>query len=190
MKHLIEKPECVAFGECGFDATALSTKDPKNTMMQQEELVQKHAELAVATGKPLVLHIWGKGQKSNQALYRQMLTLLQEAGLGKQHRVYVHRFTGSLEDVLSWRSAFPWVLFGISWASARTTDFELVGRLIPLDHLGLESDVPHLSPRKGEVNRPQWIWHQAVKLARLRNLPTEVIIRRCNLNSAAFYVGY
>ena len=190
VKHLIEKPECVGIGECGLDATALSTKDPKNTMMQQEELVQKHAELAIATGKPLVLHIRGKGQKSNQALYRRMLTLLQEAGLGKQHRVYVHCFTGSLEDVLSWRSAFPRVLFGISRASTRTTDFESVGRLIPLDHLALESDAPHLSPRKGEVNRPQWIWHQAVKLARLRNLPTEVIIRRCNLNSAAFYVGY
>ena len=146
VKHLIEKPECVSIGECGLDAIALSTKDPKNTMMQQEELVQKHAELAIATGKPLVLHIRGKGQKSNQALYRRMFTLLQEAGLGKQHRVYVHCFTGSLGDALSWRSAFPRVFFGISWASTRTTDFESVGRLIPLDHLALESDAPHLSP--------------------------------------------
>ena len=44
------------------------------------------------------------------ALYCRMLTLLQEAGLGKEHRVFVHCFMGSLEDVLSWRSAFPRVL--------------------------------------------------------------------------------
>ena len=144
-------------GNVGLDTTALPTKDPDNTMIQQEELVQKHTELAIATLKPLVLHIWSKGQKSNQALYLRMLTLLQEAGLGKRHRVYVHCFTGSLEDVLSWRSAFPRVLFGISWASTRTVDFESVGRLMPLDHLALESDAPHLSPQKGEVNRPQWI---------------------------------
>ena len=189
VKHLIEKPECVGIGECGLDATALPSKDPGGAMEQQEELVRKHVELALKTGKPLVLHIRGEGQKSNQALYHRMLALLQEAGLGKRHRVYVHCFTGSLKDVWSWRSVFPRVLFGISWASTRTENFESVGRLTPLDHLALESDAPHLSPRKGEVNRPQWIWHQAKQLARLRNLPTEVIIRRSNLNCVAFYVG-
>ena len=181
----VRSTECVAVGECGLDATAAKARG-KSRWEPQEHVLTRQIMLAKEVCKPLVLHVRGTSSESTEVLLDRVLGLCS-AVLDREHKVYVHCFTGSIKSLFKWRSAFPGAMFGITWRSTEVEGFEDIGRRAPMDLLALESDAPYLSPMEGRVNRPQWIVKQAQRIADLRNLPVEVVLRRCNMNTARFF---
>ena len=187
LEQLMLRSECAAIGECGLDETAVNREDPDAGMEEQEALLKKHLDVAKRSRKPLVFHVRGRTDETTQKLFGKLLSILQASGLDKKHKIYLHCFTGTLKEMRAWRTAFPRVLLGITWHSTQTAAFAEVGRVTPLEHLALETDAPHLSPVRGRDNRPEWIVHQAQRLASRRNIPVEVVLRRCSLQSIRFY---
>ena len=185
LEVLMTRKSCVAIGELGLDERAMPEVVSGDTA--QHALVRRQLEIAKKAGKPVVMHVRGETAESTRELFGQMLELCQEVGLERQHRMYLHCFTGDADVILKWRSAFPRVMFGIAWRSTQMGNFSDVGRLIPFESFALESDAPYLSPVVKEPNRPQWIVFQAEKLATARNVPVEAIIRRSNMNTRKFY---
>ena len=179
---LIRSEGCAAIGECGLDETATG-------MTAQEHLLKKQALLAKETGKPLILHVRGKTKSTTHQLFQRVLNMLQEIGLDRKHRVHLHCFMGSVEDLQEWRSAFSHLLVSISWKSTEAENFGEIGRLVPFGSLAMETDSPHLSPVPRRTNRPQWVVYQAERVAKARNLPVAVILRRSGLNTWRFYTG-
>ena len=185
LEQRIRAKSCIAVGECGLDEVAL-TGPMEDGLKCQQEVLRKQVQLAGELQKPLVLHVRGKTVSATERLLSRVLELLK-GKLPRQHRIYVHCFTGSIEELFKWRSNYPNSLFGISWHSTEGEQFAEVGRRAPIELLALESDAPHLSPVRGCANRPQWIIRQAQVIAELRNLPVEVVLKRCNSNAAKFF---
>ena len=75
----------------------------------------------------------------------------------------------------AWSNGFPNLLIGMSWLTTKGAEFEMLGRVIPFNHIALETDSPHLCLVARRDNIPQLIHHQAQVLATLRNLPLAVI---------------
>ena len=160
------QPWCHGIGECGLDATATD-------MVAQKSLFQLHLLEARKTGKVLILHL-REDPKSPQGVFMEALKM-SSAVLVKTHPVYLHIFDAGWNTYVAWSNGFPNLLIGMSWLTTKGAEFEMLGRVIPFNHIALETDSPHLCPVARRDNIPQLIHHQAQVLATLRNLPLAVI---------------
>ena len=162
----IAEPSCHGIGECGLDATATE-------MDAQKRLFQLYLLEARKTGKVLILHL-REDPKSPQEVFREALRMTSQV-LEKTHPVYLHSFDAGWDTYVAWSSVFPNLLIGMSWLTTKGDEFEMLGRVMPFDHIALETDSPHLCPLAKRNNVPQLIHHQAQVLASLRNLPLAVV---------------
>ena len=142
-------------------------------MDRQKWLFQLHLLEARKTGKVLILHPW-EDPKSPQEVFREALRITSRV-LEMTHPVYLHSFDAGCDTYVAWSSVFPNLLKGMSWLTAKGDTFEMLGRVMPFDHIALETESPHLCPLAKRNNLPQLIHHQAQVLASLRNLPLAVV---------------
>ena len=77
---------------------------------------------------------------------------------------------------MAWSSVFSNLLIGMSWLTITGAEFEMLGHVMPFNHIALETDNPHLCPVARRDNLPQLIHHQAQVLALQRNLPLAGIL--------------
>lgn len=185
LEEAIQRPECVAVGECGLDTTVKGK--PDLIRASQEEILRKQVKLANKHGRTLVLHVRDeRGQVDG--LYAAVLRILEEE-LIPGHPIYLHSFTGSLEAYRKFRDFSNSTCVGVSWATHRSPNFNEVVTIIPLEHLALETDAPFLPPPSTQhrVNSPFLLEILAQEIASRRNLPVSVILELSRLNIAHAY---
>ncbi len=180
LRELACHPRVVAIGEIGLDYY----RDRAPRELQQQVLLAQ-LELAVETGKPVVIHarealsdLWPMLSSWQTALAGLQASLAERPGV-------LHSFDGSLEDAQ--RALAHGFLLGITGpvtyrnAPARQ---QLVAAL-PLAGLLLETDAPFLTPHphRGKRNEPAYIPLIAEKIAELQALPISVIAATTTSNA-------
>jgi len=167
---LARHPRVVAIGETGLDYYR-ATGD----LGWQRERFRAHIRAARASRKPLVIH-------TRQAA-RDTLRIMEEEGAAEVGGV-MHCFTESQEVaqaamVLGFHISFSGI---VTFKNA--TALKEVARAVPLDRLLLETDAPYLAPvpHRGKSNQPAWVRHVAEEVARLREIPLEIVAQATTRN--------
>jgi TatD DNase family protein len=179
IEALAEHPKVVAIGETGFD----HYWDKVAPEVQRESFYWQ-AGLAAKLGKPLILHVRDKQNRSSAS--EEAAMRLREVGY---HRGVLHCFNGhpglleaGLE--LSWYVSFAG---NLTYKSAKA--LHDVARALPPDKLLLETDSPFLTPvpKRGQRNVPANVRYTARFLAELRGEVPEATEAYTDANARALY---
>jgi TatD DNase family protein len=166
----------VAVGETGLDFHYDFAPPAR-----QEAVFRRQLELAIAVGRPVVIH----ARKAEERVCDVLGDYPQLAG-----RVVFHCFSGSLEvarrilDMGLWLSFTGVVTFG---------NGELVreaARITPIDRIMVETDAPYMSPepvRKVRPCEPAFVAHTARRIAQVRGVEPAEFARATTANAARFF---
>ena len=168
--ELASRPKVVAIGETGLDYYRL-----EGDLSWQRERFRTHIRATRATGKPLVIH--------TRSAAADTLNIMHEE---RAHEVggVMHCFTESWDVA----SAAVDLGFHISFSGIVTfknaLELKDVAKRVPLDRMLIETDSPYLAPvpHRGKRNHPALVVHVAQEIARLRDLPLEIVARATSDN--------
>jgi TatD DNase family protein len=158
LKALAAHPKCVAIGETGLDyyREGAPARD-------QERAFGAQIELALETGKPLVIH--------TRAAEDDTLRFLDDRAGGA--RVILHCF--SMPERIDECLAHPdwWISFAGNSTYPKAAPLREAFLRVPLERLLVETDAPFLSPQavRGKPNQPANVVHTAKALAVERRVP-------------------
>lgn len=165
-------PKCVAIGEIGLDYYWTQDNIPLQKQVFEEQL-----KLANSLNKPVIVH--------DREAHADTLELL------KQHKPkgVVHSFSGSNEMA---QEIFKLGMYiGISGVVTFKNARKLpeVVQNMPLDRFLLETDAPYLAPvpYRSKINHSAMIYWSAQKIAEIRGMKTEEILRIALNNAKKFY---
>lgn len=172
-RALAADPKVVAIGECGLDN--FRPEDPEATKARQREVFEAHVQLAVETGKPLVVH--ARPAKGTMDAYEDALDMLRsyKREHGERLRGDMHFFVG---DVPAARG-FIELDFTLSYTAVLTfaRDYDDVVRYAPLTHLLSETDAPYVAPppNRGKRNEPLAVIPVVEAIAGIRGEDPETV---------------
>ena len=162
-----------AIGEIGLDYTVGEPGRERQRRAFREQL-----RLAVAAGKPVLIHC--------RKAFQDLLRILREEGVERVGGV-MHAFSGSAE------TARECIRLGLFISVSGTVTYrnavrppELVRR-IPLTHLVVETDAPDMPPEpyRGGVNEPAFLLQTVRRVAELQGVPLAIVAAATTRNAAA-----
>ena len=168
-RELADHPKVVAIGECGLDYYRI--RNPESGIMErQREVFQQQIELAREVKKPLVIHCRQAFPDLIKILDSRFQILNSSTGV-------VHFFSGTWEDAQKLLDLGFYLSFGGVITFAR--DYDGVVKDVPLERLLVETDAPYVSPvpYRGKRNEPAYIVETVKKIAELRQIPYDEIMR-------------
>jgi TatD DNase family protein len=173
LRALAGHERCVAIGETGLDFYRESAP-----AADQARAFAAQIELARQTGKPLIVHCRDAGE--------QVLDQLR----AEADRVTVVMHCFSMPDRLEEcvRRGYA-ISFAGNVTYKNATDLAQAARLVPEEHLLLETDAPYLTPQavRRERNRPAFVTHTAEFVAQLRGVSEERIGEIVEANAARLF---
>lgn len=166
-------PKIVAIGETGLDYHY--DNSPREV---QKDVFKKHLTLSSETGLPVIIH--------SREAKRDTLDIIKESGV---KRGVFHCFSGDIDMAKSGMDiGFLISIAGpVTFKNARR--LREIAKVIPDDHLLIETDAPYLTPEplRGKRNEPSYIIHTAKFLAELRGITLEDISRITTLNAKRLF---
>lgn len=161
---------CVAVGETGIDTYWL-THDADTTapLEVQEEAFRWHIDLAVESGKALMIH--------NREGDAEVMRILDDAPRPKH--VILHCFSSPL-DVAREAIERGYVLsFAGNVTFERNEELRAAAALAPVGQLLVETDAPFMTPEpfRGAKNEPALIGHTAKVVAEARGMDVADVAR-------------
>lgn len=168
--ELAAHPKVIAIGETGLDYYW-----HKERPEWQRTRFRNHIRAALATGKPLVVHMRDSAEDT--------LSILKEEGADAVGGV-MHCFTETWEIA---RQAID-LGFMISFSGIVTFKNALkikeLARKAPLVSILVETDSPYLAPvpYRGKPNEPAYVRHVAEEVARLRGITFEELVAATTAN--------
>jgi TatD DNase family protein len=153
----------VAIGECGLDAYWETTH-----MAEQERVLRRLIEVALAADKPLILHT----RKAEE----RTLAILREMGV---KRADFHCFGGKAK--LGVEIAEAGYHLSIPPVIVRAESFQRLVQKLPLESLLTETDCPYMGPTQA-TNEPANVPLGVAKMAELRGLDVEAMAARLRAN--------
>lgn len=167
---LSDHPKVIAIGETGLDYFRLT-----GDLAWQRERFRTHIRAAIATQKPLIIHT------RNASL--DTIRIMQEENAQLIGGV-MHCFTESLEVAEAAMAMGFYISFSGIVTFKSATALKEVAKAIPLDKMLIETDSPYLAPmpHRGKTNQPSYVKHVAEEIAKLRDVPIEVIANATTTN--------
>lgn len=167
---LSDHPKVIAIGETGLDYFRLT-----GDLAWQRERFRTHIRAAIATQKPLIIHT------RNASL--DTIRIMQEENAHLVGGV-MHCFTESLEVAEAAMAMGFYISFSGIVTFKSATALKEVAKAVPLDKMLIETDSPYLAPmpHRGKTNQPSYVKHVAEEIAKLRNVPIEVIANATTTN--------
>ena len=172
LRELAKAPKVVAIGEIGLDYHYENYNREK-----QIETFCELVELAQEIDKPIIVH-------SRDATHDCLEVLRKYRPKG-----VVHCFSGSVETArkildLGMNISFTGVL---TFKNAKKAVASCES--IPIERLMLETDCPYMAPvpHRGERCDSSMILHTAEKIAEIKGMTTEDVIRICNANAKKLF---
>ena len=167
---LAGRPKVAAIGETGLDYYR-ATGD----LEWQRRRFRTHIRAARSCGKPLVIH--------TRAAAADTMAIMREERAGEAGGV-MHCFTETWEVAqgaldLGFHISFSGIVTFKNAAALKD-----VARRVPLERMLIETDAPYLAPvpHRGKLNQPAYVRHVAEEIARLRDVPVEVIASATSAN--------
>lgn len=160
--------ELVAIGECGLDAYWVTDHMP-----EQERVLRRLVEVALAADKPLILHT----RKAEERTF----AILQEMGVT---RADFHCFGGKLKLALQIAEAGYYL--SIPPVVVRAESFQKMVQKLPLERLLTETDCPYMGPDR-ERNEPAKVPLGVARMAELRHLDVDTMAAHLAANFEALF---
>ncbi len=152
-----------AFGEIGLDYQ--ETDDRK----MQQGIFEQQLLLAKKLGKPVIVH-------SRKAEKEVVETLIR----CDSRKVILHAFHGSIRLVkAAVDSGFS---FSIPSNVLRSSHFQKMAEVVPLQNLFTETDAPFLGPFAGGRSEPAYVEMGARKIAEIRKMSAEEVASQLYAN--------
>jgi len=170
IKNLKENEKIIGIGETGLDFYYNNSEKEK-----QISSFKEHIEASIETDKPLIVH--------SRDAEKETFDILNEYK-NEKFKILMHCFTGSKEfsekllTLNSYFSASGIITFKNSLALQNTF------RSIPMNNILIETDSPFLAPvpKRGKKNEPSFIDFTATKLAEIKNLSKQDLIKKTTDN--------
>jgi len=167
-------PRVRAIGEIGLDYYWDAAPRPL-----QREVFLRQVLLAKRLGLPFVVH--------QRDAAEDVLAVLREAG--PPHRGVMHCFTGDLAYARACLELGMHLGIGGVVTYRRADDLREALRWVPVDRLVLETDAPYLppAPYRGQRNEPAYLPIIAGKLAEIRGLSLDEVIKTTTDNAIRLF---
>ena len=170
IKNLKENEKIIGIGETGLDFYYNNSEKEK-----QISSFKEHIEASIETNKPLIVH--------SRDAEKETFELLNEYK-NEKLKILMHCFTGSKEfskkllTLNSYFSASGIITF------KNSLDLQNTFKSIPMDNILIETDSPFLAPvpKRGKKNEPSFIDFTATKLAEIKELSKEDLIKKTTDN--------
>lgn len=172
---LAAHPKVIAIGETGLDYYW-----QKDRPEWQRARFRRHIRAARRCSKPLVIHTRDSAE--------DVIRLLREEGAEAVGGV-MHCFTENWEIARQALDLGFYLSFSGIVTFKNASVVKEVARQCPLDRLLLETDSPYLAPvpYRGKPNEPAYVRYVAEEVARLRELPLDVITQATTDNFFALF---
>jgi TatD DNase family protein len=147
----------------------------------QERVFRTQLDLAVATGRPVVIH----ARKAEERVCEILADYPQLAG-----RVVFHCFSREIEIARRILDMNLWLSFTGVVTFDNAQDVRESVKYCPADRIMVETDAPYLSPkpvRKVRPCEPAFVAHTARFIAELRGEPIVEFQRTTTLNAERFF---
>lgn len=169
--HLMNEEKVVAVGEVGLDYYRTKGEEKQKT---QREAFKQFINLAYQYKKPLILHC--------RDAHKDAIEILKSA----KDILYggvAHSFTGTLEEAREYLNLGFFLGFNGIITFARQYDEVVVHT--PLEKILLETDAPYLTPEpyRGQRNEPAYVIEIAKKVAEIKDISTEEVIKVTTQNT-------
>jgi TatD DNase family protein len=170
IKNLKENEKIIGIGETGLDFYYNNSEKVK-----QISSFKEHIEASIETNKPLIVH--------SRDAEKETFDILNEYK-NENLKILMHCFTGSkefsekLQTLNSYFSASGIITF------KNSLDLQNTFKSIPMDNILIETDSPFLAPvpKRGKKNEPSFIDFTATKLAEIKNISKENLIKKTTDN--------
>ena len=170
IKNLKENEKIIGIGETGLDFYYNNSKKEK-----QISSFKEHIEASIETNKPLIVH--------SRDAEKETFDILNEYK-NENLKILMHCFTGSKEfsekllTLNSYFSASGIITF------KNSLDLQNTFKSLPMDNILIETDSPFLAPvpKRGKKNEPSFIDFTATKLAEIKNISKENLIKKTTDN--------
>lgn len=163
LTEMAADPRCVAVGETGVD-TYWITHDPEGTapLDVQEEAFRWHIQLAVDTGKALMIH--------NREADADMMRILADSP--QPEHVMLHCFSSPLSVAREAIDRGYVLSFAGNVTFKRNEELRAAAAEAPAGQLLIETDAPYMTPEpfRGARNEPALIGHTATVVADVRGM--------------------
>ena len=178
IENLNENPRIIGIGETGLDFYYNnSEKDRQITSFKE------HIEASIESNKPLIVH--------SRDAEKETFDILNEYK-DEKIKILMHCFTGSKEfskklmTLNSFFSASGIITF------KNSLDLQDTFRSIPIDNILIETDSPFLAPvpKRGKKNEPSFIDFTATKLAEIKNISKEDLVKKTTENFNKLFFNY
>lgn len=179
-ESLVNEQKVVAIGECGLDFSYLNSfSKEKQKEYQQKQIEVFIQQIRVAKEKklPMIFHV--------RDLYLEALEILEEERFD-QGGVF-HFFTGNInqaEKILE-----KGYYLGFSGVITYADTLDAVIKETPLDKILIETDSPYVAPipYRGRRNEPGYVLEVAKKIASIKNLLLEQLIKETIKNASCLF---
>ena len=170
IENLNENSKIIGIGETGLDFYYNnSEKDRQITSFKE------HIEASIETDTPLIVH--------SRNAEKETFDILNDYK-NEKLKILMHCFTGSKEfskklmTLNSFFSASGIVTF------KNSLDLQDTFKSIPIDNILIETDSPFLAPvpKRGKKNEPSFIDFTATKLAEIKDMSKEELIKKTTEN--------
>jgi TatD DNase family protein len=172
LEKLAQEEKVVAIGEIGLDYHWMTT--PKE---HQKEIFRKQLELARRLKKPVVIH-------TREAM-ADTIEILKEY---PEIVGVIHCYPGSVESAKELIDRFYLGIGGTLTFKNAKKSVQVVEE-IPLEKIVLETDSPYLAPApyRGERNEPIYVQKVAKKIAEIKGISEEEVIKITTENAKKLY---
>ena len=176
LERLARHSRVIAWGEIGLDYHY-----DHSSRQAQAQVFRRQLELAGASGLPVVIHC--------REAWPDCLGILEQqwrhTGLGG----IFHCFTGTIEEARRGMEMGFLVSFAGNVTYPKAQNLREVARMIPLDHLLVETDSPFLAPQpfRGKRNEPAYVAEVARTIADVRHLAPDEVAEATENNFRRFF---
>ena len=176
IENLNENSKIIGIGETGLDFYYNNSDKEK-----QIKSFYKHIEASIKSNVPLIIH--------SRDAEKETFKILNEYK-DKNLKILMHCFTGSLEFANKLQSLNAFFSASGIITFINSLDLQNTFKSLPLDKILIETDSPFLAPvpNRGKKNEPSFIDHTAKKLADIKGISKEELIKitTSNFNSLFF----
>ena len=170
IKNINKEKKIIGVGETGLDYY-YNNSDKKSQIRSFEEHIKASIELNI----PLIVH----SRSAENDTYDILKNFKND-----NPKILMHCFTGSkkfAEKLLTLNSYFS--ASGII-TFKNSVDLQETFKFLPMENLLIETDSPFLAPvpNRGKKNEPSFIKFTAEKLANLKNISNQELIKKTTLN--------
>lgn len=179
LAQLARDERCVAIGETGLDRYWIERDETTPSIDVQEEALRWHIDLAVATGKPLMIH--------NREADEDLLRILADAP--QPPAVILHCFSSPFDVAKECLDRGYVLSFAGNVTFKANADLRRAAALAPADQLLVETDAPYMTPEpfRGARNEPAFVGYTARAVAFVREEEPEAFAERVTANAERLY---